>query len=50
MFDIVSDLIVGLGITTSKTRHILYQKLSILVGNLLYAAKTPHMHLFSSLL
>ena len=34
MFDIALDLIVGLGPTTYKTRHVLYQNPPILFGNL----------------
>ena len=33
------------GSTTYKTHHVLYQNMSILVGNLLYAATTSHIHL-----
>ena len=36
IFDIVSNLIVGLGPTTFETRHVLYQNPSILVGKSLY--------------
>ena len=45
LFDSTSDMIVGLGPTTSKTRHILYPNPPILDGIFLYAATHSHIHL-----